>query len=43
MRNVSKGTQMKAPLAYNVIKGHNSRTVKVILPKIELKLKFRGN
>ena len=37
MGNVSKGTKMMPPLAYNVIKGNNSRTVKVKLPKIELK------
>ena len=36
--DVSKWTQMMPPLAYKVIKGHNSRTVKVKLPKIELKL-----
>ena len=40
MGNVSKRTQMMPPLAYNIIKGHNSRTVKVKLPKIELKLRL---
>lgn len=29
---------MIPPLAYNVIKGHNSRTVNVKLPKFEIKL-----
>ena len=38
MKNVSKGTQMMPPLAHNVLKGHYSRTVKVKLPKNELKL-----
>ena len=38
MGNVSKRTQIIPPLEYNVIKGHNSRTVKVKMPKIEIKL-----
>ena len=38
MGNVSIGTQMMPQLAYNVIKGHNSSTVKLKLPKFELKL-----
>ena len=33
-----KGQQIMPLLAYNVIKGHNSRSVKVELPKIEIKL-----
>ena len=38
------GTQImdndNVPLAYNVIKGHNSRTIKVMLPKFVLDLSF---
>ena len=41
MGNVSLGHTDDAPPAYNVvIKGHNSRSVKVILPKFELDLSF---
>ena len=38
MENVSIGTLMMPPLAFNIIKGRNSRTVKVTLPQFELKL-----
>ena len=37
MGNVSIGTQMMSPLAYIIINGHYSKTVKVKLPKFELK------
>ena len=37
MVKVSMGHRMP-PIAYNVINGHNSRTVKVRLPKNEFKL-----